>query len=335
MTVVVVGRIVHAGDERGLMMEERCRAIKPFLIVGRAASRVDRLPVVPSHHVPRDVTHLRLLVLLLLLLDLAVVRAVPLGVRLRVRTAQLLVVRLVLGVVTVRVVITGCGGRSTVLLRTVRRRARRSVLAAARITRIFAIVWLATSARTIPLRPVATSGAVVLVLVASIVPIAPFVPVAVAIVLSSLFAVAIATSLAILLLPVTAVIFTTAFFPLAVVLLAGYVPLAAVPVLVVARRSLRLVLGAVGFVARVPVVLAAVSVAIAAFAIVPITISISVIITTITIPISLPATSSLLATFLFLLATALPIPMTITSLALPPSPLAITIVRVFGIVAIA
>lgn len=29
MTVVVVGRIVHAGDERGLMMEERCRAIKP------------------------------------------------------------------------------------------------------------------------------------------------------------------------------------------------------------------------------------------------------------------------------------------------------------------
>lgn len=87
--------------------------------------------------------------------------------------------------------------------------------------------------------------------------------------LSSLFAVAIATSLAILLLPVTAVIFTTAFFPLAVVLLAGYVPLAAVPVLVVARRSLRLVLGAVGFVARVPVVLAAVSVAIAAFAIVP------------------------------------------------------------------
>lgn len=87
--------------------------------------------------------------------------------------------------------------------------------------------------------------------------------------LSSLFPVAIATSLAILLLPVTAVIFTTAFLPLAVVLLAGNVPLAAVSVLVVARRSLRLVLGAVGFVARVPVVLAAVPVAITTFAIVP------------------------------------------------------------------
>lgn len=154
----------------------------PFLIVGRAASRVDRLPVVAGHHVPRDVAHLRLLVLLLLLLYLAVVRAVPLGVRLRVRTAQLLVVRLMLGVVTVRVVITGCGGRSTVLLRTVRRRARRGVLAAARITRIFAIVRLAATPRTIALRPVATSRAVVLVLVASIVPIAPLVPVAVAIV---------------------------------------------------------------------------------------------------------------------------------------------------------
>lgn len=154
----------------------------PFLIVGRAASRVDRLPVVPSHHVPRDVTHLRLLVLLLLLLNLAVVRAVPLGVRLRVRTAQLLIVRLVLGVVTVRVVITGCGGRSAVLLCTVRRRARRSVFAGARITRILAIIWLATSARTVTLRSVTTSGAVVLVLVASIVAIAPFVSVAVAII---------------------------------------------------------------------------------------------------------------------------------------------------------